>query len=210
MVRFTRVASIFALCIVLVNCPSTPKPPAGIAAAPAFSPAEGTYADAQTVTLSTSTEGAEIRYTTDGSAPTATSGTVYSAPLPVSSTTTIRAMAAKTGMGDSPVVSATFTIEKKAVVVPDGGQHPTAEPVTDQEIADARNALARAREVDADFFDPDNYDSARQLLDEGISMRTSDPGEARKKRRGSSERRCNAGRGGLGVSIIRTGTAAER
>jgi nucleoid-associated protein YgaU len=150
-------------------------------AAPAFSPAEGTYADAQTVTLSTSTEGAEIRYTTDGSAPTATSGTVYSAPLPVSSTTTIRAMAAKTGMGDSPVVSATFTIEKKAVVVPDGGQHPTAEPVTDQEIADARNALARAREVDADFFDPDNYDSARQLLDEGISMRTSDPGEARKK-----------------------------
>ena len=181
MVRFTRLASIFALCIVLVNCPSTPKPPTNTVAAPAFSPAEGTYADAQTVTLSTSTEGAEIRYTTDGSAPTATSGTVYSAPLPVSSTTTIRAMAAKTGMGDSPVVSATFTIEKKAVVVPDGGQHPTAEPVTDQEIADARNALARAREVDADFFDPDNYDSARQLLDEGISMRTSDPGEARKK-----------------------------
>ena len=36
MVRFTRLASIFALCIVLVNCPSTPKPPASTAAAPAF------------------------------------------------------------------------------------------------------------------------------------------------------------------------------
>ena len=74
MARFSRLASIFALCIVLVNCPSTPKPPEGVVAAPAFSPAEGEYPEAQSVSISTSTEGAEIRYTTDGSAPTATSG----------------------------------------------------------------------------------------------------------------------------------------
>ena len=149
MVRFTRLASIFALCIVLVNCPSTPKPPA--------STAEGVYTDAQSVKLSSSTDGAEIRYTTDGSVPTATTGTVYSGPIAVAATTTIRAMAAKTGMGDSPVVSATFTIKAETTTTTTtttNGQHPTASPVTDEEIANARNALARAKEVDADFSTP--------------------------------------------------------
>ena len=56
---------------------------------PAFSPAAGTYTSAQTVTLSTTTSGASIRYTTDGSTPTETAGTLYSAPITVSSTTTI-------------------------------------------------------------------------------------------------------------------------
>jgi nucleoid-associated protein YgaU len=191
MVRFTRLASIFALCIVLVNCPSTPKPPASTAAAPAFDPAEGVYTDAQSVKLSSSTDGAEIRYTTDGSVPTATTGTVYSGPIAVAATTTIRAMAAKTGMGDSPVVSATFTIKAETTTTTTtttNGQHPTASPVTDEEIANARNALARAKEVDADFFDPANYDAARQLLDEGVSLRTSDPDAARKKLADSTDK----------------------
>jgi nucleoid-associated protein YgaU len=186
MARFTRLASIFAVCIVLVNCPSTPKPPANTVAAPAFSPAEGVYADAQSVTLSTSTEGAQIRYTTDGSSPSAASGTVYSGPIKVSSTTTIRAIATKTGLQDSPVVSATFTI--KAGVTTTDGQHPTVAPVTDEEITAARNALARAKEADADYFDRDNYDAARQLLDEGISLRTSDPAAARQKLADSTEK----------------------
>jgi hypothetical protein len=55
MARFTRLASIFALCIVLVNCPSAPKPPVNTAAAPVFSPAEGTFTDPQSVSLSTTT-----------------------------------------------------------------------------------------------------------------------------------------------------------
>ena len=109
----------------------------------------------------------------------------------MSATTTIRAMAAKTGMGDSPVVSATFTIKAETTTTTTTtttGQNPAVEPVTDQEIADARNALARAREVDADYFDPDNYDAARQLLDEGIGLRTSDPGAARKKLTDSTDK----------------------
>ena len=50
------------------------------AAAPTFSPAAGTYTSAQTVTISTTTSGASIRYTTDGSTPSETAGTLYSAP----------------------------------------------------------------------------------------------------------------------------------
>jgi hypothetical protein len=78
--------------------------------APAFSPAAGTYSSAQTVTISTSTSGASIRYTTDGSTPTSSVGTLYSAPIGVSSTVTIRAIAFATGMTDSSVNSATYTI----------------------------------------------------------------------------------------------------
>ena len=45
---------------------------------PRFSPAAGAYGPAQNVTISTATGGATIRYTTDGSTPTETHGTVYS------------------------------------------------------------------------------------------------------------------------------------
>src|SRR5581483_1639658 len=47
-------------------------------AAPTFSPAPGTYTGTQNVAISTITGGAAIRYTTDGSVPSETAGTVYS------------------------------------------------------------------------------------------------------------------------------------
>jgi 6-phosphogluconolactonase len=49
-------------------------------AAPQFNPTAGSYSAAQTITITTSTSGATIRYTTDGSTPTDTVGTVYAAP----------------------------------------------------------------------------------------------------------------------------------
>jgi xyloglucan-specific exo-beta-1,4-glucanase len=78
-------------------------------AAPTFSPAAGTYSTAQSVTISSATSGATIYYTTDGSTPTSSS-TVYSGPITVSSTTMIKAYAAASGMTDSSVASATYTI----------------------------------------------------------------------------------------------------
>ena len=81
-----------------------------IVAAPGFSPAAGTYTNAQTVTISSATSGASIRYTTDGSTPTATTGTVYSAPITISNTTTLKAIAYKSGMTDSSVTTGTYTI----------------------------------------------------------------------------------------------------
>jgi unsaturated rhamnogalacturonyl hydrolase len=82
----------------------------GTVAAPTFNPGGGTFSSAQTVTVSTTTSGASIRYTTDGSTPSETAGTIYSGPVSISSTTTLKAMAYKTGMTDSAVTSATYTI----------------------------------------------------------------------------------------------------
>ncbi|MBW4082279.1 discoidin domain-containing protein [Paenibacillus sp. S150] len=79
------------------------------AAAPVFSPAGGTYASAQSVTLTSATAGATIKYTTDGTAPASDSAT-YSSPLTVSSTGTLKAIAVKAGMSDSDVASSTYTI----------------------------------------------------------------------------------------------------
>ena len=100
-------------------------------ATPTFSPAAGTYTSVQNVTLSTETADATIYYTTDGSDPTASSS-VYSSAIPVSSTTTIKAMAAKAGMDNSSVASATYTI----VSLEHAGTE--ADPYT---VADARNAI---------------------------------------------------------------------
>jgi hypothetical protein len=85
-------------------------------AAPTFSPGGGTYSSAQTVTISSATSGASIRYTTDGSTPTSTTGTLYSGPVSVSSTTTLKAIAFESGMTDSTVSSATYTINSSTTI----------------------------------------------------------------------------------------------
>jgi uncharacterized repeat protein (TIGR03803 family) len=80
------------------------------AAAPVFSPAAGTYSSAQTVTITSATSGASIRYTTDGSTPTETNGTLYSESVVVSSSTMLKAIAYAGGFGDSPATSGLYTI----------------------------------------------------------------------------------------------------
>jgi hypothetical protein len=81
----------------------------GTIATPEFSPPGGTYMTTQSVTLS-STPGAAIRYTTDGSMPTSTSGTEYTGPIAISEATTVNAIAYKAVRTDSDVASATFSI----------------------------------------------------------------------------------------------------
>lgn len=82
----------------------------GACAAPTFSPVAGTYTGTQTVTLSSATSGASLVYTTDGSTPTKTHGTIYSGPITVAATTTLKAIASKALLDDSAVTSGTFTI----------------------------------------------------------------------------------------------------
>jgi hypothetical protein len=85
-------------------------------ATPTFSPAEGSYTEAQNVTISCATSGATIHYTTDGSTPT-TNSPVYSSAINVSSTTTIKAIATATGYNSSDVATATYTITEPAATV---------------------------------------------------------------------------------------------
>jgi hypothetical protein len=79
-------------------------------AAPVFSPAPGAYLNAQNVTITTATPGASIRYTTDGSTPTETTGTLYSSPVNISNTATLKALAYQSGLADSTVTSGIYTI----------------------------------------------------------------------------------------------------
>jgi hypothetical protein len=71
---------------------ATGKP--GAIAAPTFDPPAGTYTEEQNVTISSATEGATIYYTMDGTDPTDQSP-VYSAPVVISKSTTLKAIAVK-------------------------------------------------------------------------------------------------------------------
>jgi sugar lactone lactonase YvrE len=81
----------------------------GPAATPVFNPAGGSYFTAQTVMITAPTPGSTIYYTTDGTNP-ATNSAVYSSPLTISSTTTIKAIAVATGYLASTPASATYSI----------------------------------------------------------------------------------------------------
>jgi hypothetical protein len=82
-------------------------PPA--AATPTFSPPAGTYSTPQLVTISDTTPGATIHYTTDNTTPT-TSSPVFNTAIAVNSTETIQAIAAANGFSNSAVASATYII----------------------------------------------------------------------------------------------------
>jgi hypothetical protein len=79
------------------------------AATPTFSVASGTYDSPQTVSISDGSTGATIYYTTNGIAPT-TSSTVYTAPITISTTETLEAIAGGGNYADSAVAAATYTI----------------------------------------------------------------------------------------------------
>ena len=76
-------------------------------AAPVFYPEPETYSQPQTVHISSATPEATIHYTTDGSEPTQNSA-VYDEPIVVSSTTTIKARAFKSGWMDSVITGGTY------------------------------------------------------------------------------------------------------
>jgi hypothetical protein len=83
---------------------ATPK-----AATPIISPAGGVYGEAVAVTLYTGTPEAEIYYTTDGTLPTPES-TLYTAPLVLDHSATVRAKAFKAGLLESETAIANFMI----------------------------------------------------------------------------------------------------
>jgi len=81
----------------------------GTVATPAFSPEAGTYYEPQTVSITCTTPGALIHYTTNGSIPTATSP-LYTVPITISASTTLRAKAFKTNWTTSDLATAAYNI----------------------------------------------------------------------------------------------------
>jgi hypothetical protein len=99
-------------------------------ATPTLSPVGGTYSNAQSVTISDTTSGAVIYYTTDGTPPT-TSATVYSAAISVNANETLEAIAMAPGYLISAVAKAIYQIQTATpTLFPLGGTYSSAQSVT--------------------------------------------------------------------------------
>lgn len=86
-------------------------------ATPTFDPVPGTFSTSQSVTISSETPGASIYYTTNGEDP-ATLGTLYSGPIPVTQTTTIKAIGIlPDDWVDSDVATGTYTLQVVAPAI---------------------------------------------------------------------------------------------
>lgn len=85
-------------------------------AAPTFSPIGGMFASGQTVTISTTTTGASIYYTLDGTTPSPLQGTLYSGAISIGSTANLQAVAIKSGLAASTVTAAPFVIPSGSTI----------------------------------------------------------------------------------------------
>jgi hypothetical protein len=81
---------------------------------PKFSVKPGKYSEPRTIKITDSTAGATIYYTTDGWTPT-TESLRYTAPIKVSTTTTLRAIAISPRTGRSFVTAAQYTIDPPGI-----------------------------------------------------------------------------------------------
>ncbi len=97
------VAVVGVVLVQMGGCPE-PSPEVEQVQTPTFAPNGGTFADATDVTIACGTEGASIRYTTDGSDPTDGS-TLYTDSFTLVATTTVKARAYKDGMEPSEVAT---------------------------------------------------------------------------------------------------------
>lgn len=124
---------------------TAPPPTEVVVAPPTFAPVSGTYTATQHVTLASDTQPSSIRYTLDGSIPTATTGTLYTAPLEVAASKTLKAVAVVGTTVLSTVAAADYVIETAGsgdptapVFTPPAGSYKTAQTVTISTAADSQ------------------------------------------------------------------------
>jgi alpha-tubulin suppressor-like RCC1 family protein len=97
--------------------------------APTIAPASGTYMTTQTVTMSSAVSGATVRYTTDGTDPTPSS-TAYASPITVDASTTVKAIAFRSGWTNSSATTRSYTLKVVApTFTPSGGGFGSAQSV---------------------------------------------------------------------------------
>jgi hypothetical protein len=86
-------------------------------ATPVISVPSGTYSTIQTVTVNEATHGTVIYYTTDGTEPT-TSSALYTSPINVASSQTVKAYAVASGCYNSKTATASYTVSKPTYPAP--------------------------------------------------------------------------------------------
>lgn len=105
-------------------------PTDGFVADTKFSVDRGFFDAPFEVAITTETAGATIRYTTDGTAPTATTGTVYTGPIQIAATTVLRAAAFKDSFEPSNVDAQTYLFLEDVIRQSPAGQAPPGWPTT--------------------------------------------------------------------------------
>ncbi|HOW97223.1 MAG TPA: chitobiase/beta-hexosaminidase C-terminal domain-containing protein [Kiritimatiellia bacterium] len=94
---------------------------ATVAATPVITPAGGAFSGSVTFSLSCATAGATIRYTLDGTEPTASSA-AYAGPYALKGSATVKAKAFKSGLVNSATAVAVFTVNPSALTTLGNGQ----------------------------------------------------------------------------------------
>jgi hypothetical protein len=111
----------------------------GITEAPVFNPGAGNFEGSVTVSIACATPGAEIWYTTSGNNPRLdipnSFTKLYTGPITLFTSSTIKAIATKSGMTNSKLVSGNFVINNSSVVAnptfsPAPGSSPIAQTIT--------------------------------------------------------------------------------
>jgi hypothetical protein len=82
---------------------------ANVVATPTANPGAGVVGAGTSITLTSATSGASIYYTTDGTTPTSAS-TLYTGAVVITTSTTLKAIAVQSGMTDSGVLTAEYTV----------------------------------------------------------------------------------------------------
>ena len=138
-----------------------------------FSPKEGEVGPGDKVTLTTNTAGAMIYYTINGTEPTKASPSFYqTGTVTVNEALTIKAFAVKSGMKDSAVSSASYTIDPKATGVVSfySDVECTEELVTEEQARKLTVYLKSASEDVKLYYTLDGTDPTKEslLYDDGI------------------------------------------
>lgn len=101
---------------------------------PQFSVDRGFYYAPFSTAITCATPGAEIRYTLDGSLPTASTGTAYSSPLTINKTTTLRAAAFFPGYLPAPAITCSYLFPEQTILQPANPPGWPADWGTDSEV----------------------------------------------------------------------------
>ncbi|MFP3041654.1 chitobiase/beta-hexosaminidase C-terminal domain-containing protein, partial [Treponema primitia] len=114
-VSFAVIAILITL--TLTGCPSDGGGETETVVTPTANPPAGAVTSGTTIALSTTTAGAAIYFTTDGTTPTESSTLLYSNPIPITSAVTIKAIAVKSGMNASGILTAAYTILSSQTII---------------------------------------------------------------------------------------------